>query len=250
MDIADLVVISLTFVLAGFVKGVIGLGLPTVGMGLLAVVITPAQAAALLVVPSFATNVWQAVGARTVPLLRRTWPMLLGSCVGTWGLGFWAGPALLTADNGMRASIGLGIVLALYGVLGLSSLQFSVPVRLEPWLSPLIGVITGLVTAATGVYMIPSAPYLQAIGLQKDDLVLAMGISFTVSTLALAAILVANGALQTSVAGASLLALVPALMGMSLGQWVRGRVSPRVFRTCFFAGSLILGAHLVLRALV
>ena len=250
MDIADLVVISLTFVLAGFVKGVIGLGLPTVGMGLLAVVMTPAQAAALLVVPSFATNIWQAVGARTVPLLRRTWPMLLGSCVGTWGLGFWAGPALLTADNGMRASIGLGIVLALYGVLGLSSLQFSVPARLEPWLSPLIGVITGVVTAATGVYMIPSAPYLQAIGLQKDDLVLAMGISFTVSTLALAAILVANGALQTSVAGASLLALAPALMGMSLGQWVRGRVSPRVFRTCFFAGSLILGTHLVLRALV
>jgi uncharacterized membrane protein YfcA len=250
MDIADLVVISLTFVLAGFVKGVIGLGLPTVGMGLLAVVMTPAQAAALLVVPSFATNIWQAVGARTVPLLRRTWPMLLGSCVGTWGLGFWAGPALLTADNGMRASIGLGIVLALYGVLGLSSLQFSVPARLEPWLSPLIGVITGLVTAATGVYMIPSALYLQAIGLQKDDLVLAMGISFTVSTLALAAILVANGALQTSVAGASLLALAPALMGMSLGQWVRGRVSPRVFRTCFFAGSLILGTHLVLRALV
>ena len=141
-------------------------------------------------------------------------------------------------------------MLALYGVLGLSSLQFSVPARLEPWLSPLIGVITGLVTAATGVYMIPSAPYLQAIGLQKDDLVLAMGISFTVSTLALAAILVANGALQTSVAGASLLALAPALMGMSLGQWVRGRVSPRVFRTCFFAGSLILGTHLVLRALV
>src|SRR6267142_1872615 len=90
----------------------------------------------------------------------------------------------------VKGVIGLGIVLALYGVLGLSSLQFSVPARLEPWLSPLIGVITGLVTAATGVYIIPSAPYLQAIGLQKDDLVLAMGISFTVS-LALAAVLVA-----------------------------------------------------------
>lgn len=255
MDIGNLIVISLTFVLAGFVKGVIGLGLPTVGMGLLAVVMTPAQAASLLVVPSFITNVWQAVGARTVPLLWRTWPMLLGSCAGTlsmgnWALGFWAGPALLTADNGARASIGLGIVLALYGALGLSALQFSVPARHEPWLSPLIGVITGLVTAATGVYMIPSTPYLQAIGLEKDDLVLAMGISFTVSTLALAVILVANGALQSSVAGASLLALVPALIGMWLGQRVRALVSPRVFRICFFAGSLILGAHLVLRALI
>jgi len=150
----------------------------------------------------------------------------------------------------MRASIGLGIVLALYGVLGLSSLQFSVPARLEPWLSPLIGVITGLVTAATGVYMIPSAPYLQAIGLEKDDLVQALGLSFTVSTLALAATLVQDGTLQMSIAGASLLALAPALIGMVLGQWVRARVRPETFRICFFAGSLLLGAHLVMRALI
>jgi uncharacterized membrane protein YfcA len=96
--------------------------------------------------------------------------------------------------------------------------------------------------------MIPSTPYLQAIGLEKDDLVLAMGISFTVSTVALAVILVADGALQTSVAGASMIALAPALIGMALGQWVRMRVKPPVFRVCFFAGSLVLGAHLALRA--
>jgi uncharacterized membrane protein YfcA len=250
VDIGNLVFVALTFVLAGFVKGVIGLGLPTVGMGLLAIVMTPAQAAALLVAPSFITNVWQAVGTRSLPLLRRTWPMLLGSCAGTWGLGVLAGPSLLSADNGMRASIGLGIVLTLYGVLGLTAVRFVVPARHEAWLSPPIGVITGLVTAATGVYMIPSAPYLQAIGLEKDDLVLAMGISFTVSTLALAAVLVADGALPTGVAGASLLALVPAAIGMGFGQWLRMRVSPRAFRIAFFAGSLVLGAHLVLRALV
>src|SRR6476646_6326457 len=151
-----------TFVLAGFVKGVIGLGLPTVAMGLLAIVMTPAQAASLLVVPSLLTNVWQATGPVLVPLVRRLWPMLLGICLGTW-----LGGGFLTADDGTRASVGLGVVLALYGVLGLTSVEFFLPARLEPWLSPLIGVATGLVTAATGVYMIPSAPYLQAIGLEK-----------------------------------------------------------------------------------
>jgi hypothetical protein len=221
MDFGHLTLIALTFVLAGFVKGVIGLGLPTVGMGLLATVMTPAQAASLLTAPSFITNVWHAVGAQSLPLIRRTWTMLLGSCIGTWGMAFWVAPGLLSPENGVRASIALGIVLALYGVLGLSSVRFYVPPRLEPWLSPVIGLITGGVTAATGVYMIPSAPYLQAIGLDKDDLVLAMGISFAVSTLALAVVLIDSGALQTSVAGASLLALVPALAGMGLGQWVR-----------------------------
>ena len=213
MGFSVFAVATSTFVLAGFVKGVIGLGLPTVAMGLLAIVMTPAQAASLLVVPSLLTNVWQAMGPVLVPLVRRLWPMLLGICLGTW-----LGGGLLTADDGTRASVGLGAVLALYGVLGLTSVEFFLPPSLEPWLSPLIGVATGLVTAATGVYMIPSAPYLQAIGLEKDELVQALGLSFTVSTLALAATLVQVGALQTSVAGASLLALAPALIGMASGS--------------------------------
>jgi uncharacterized membrane protein YfcA len=245
MALSILAATTLTFVLAGFVKGVIGLGLPTVAMGLLAVMMTPAQAASLLVAPSVITNVWQAMGPELVPLVRRLWPMLIGICAGTW-----AGAGLLTADGGTRASMGLGVVLALYGILGLASVEFFVPARLEPWLSPLIGAATGIVTAATGVYMLPSAPYLQAIGLKKDSLVQALGLSFTVSTLALAVVLVEDGALQIAVAGASLLALAPAVIGMQLGQWVRARVRSETFRICFFAGSLLLGAHLALRALI
>ena len=53
-----LVAVCSTFLLAGFVKGVIGLGLPTISMGLLSMVMPPAQAAAILVVPSFVTNAW------------------------------------------------------------------------------------------------------------------------------------------------------------------------------------------------
>src|SRR5262245_62378887 len=99
MGIFALAFVSSTFVLAGFVKGVIGVGLPTVSMGLLAVVMTPAQAASLLVVPSFITNVWQAVGARSAPLLRRIWPMLLGICAGTWLQRILLGASLLNADT-------------------------------------------------------------------------------------------------------------------------------------------------------
>src|SRR5215470_8547418 len=93
----------LTFALAGFVKGVIGLGLPTVAMGLLAVVVPPAQAAALLIVPSFVTNIWQlALGPDLAPLVRRLWPMQLGICLGTWA-GSLLGAGLLSAEDGARA---------------------------------------------------------------------------------------------------------------------------------------------------
>src|SRR6478609_8084073 len=81
------------FALAGFVKGVIGLGLPTIAMGLLSLQLAPAQAAALLVVPSFVSNVWQLVGHGGLgELLRRLWPMLAGVCAGTWlGAGWLTG---------------------------------------------------------------------------------------------------------------------------------------------------------------
>src|SRR5882724_10599917 len=154
MGVIVLAFVSSIFVLAGFVKGVVGVGLPTIAMGLLAAVMTPAQAAALLTVPSFITNAWQAVGPQFMPLLRRMWPMLLGICAGTWGMRAWAGAGLLTADDGARASVGLGAVLAFYAALGLAAVELFVPAWLEPWLSPLIGAVTGAVTAATGVYMI------------------------------------------------------------------------------------------------
>jgi uncharacterized membrane protein YfcA len=250
MGIFALIFVSSTFVLAGFVKGVIGLGMPTVAMGLLVLVMAPAQAAALLTVPLFLTNFWQAMGPGLMPLLRRMWSMLLGICLGTGYMAACAGQGLLTANDGARASVGFGAVLVLYGLLGLSSVRFSVSAGFEPWLSPLIGVITGVVAAATGVYMIPAVPYLQALGLEKDDLVQALGLSFMVSTLALAGILVQAGSLGVSVAGASLLGLVPALVGMALGQWVRSRVQSHAFRICFFLASIALGAHLLLRGLV
>ena len=60
------------FLLVGFVKGVIGMGLPTVSIGLLGLLMTPIQAAAILVVPSLITNIWQAaVGGGVFELVRR-----------------------------------------------------------------------------------------------------------------------------------------------------------------------------------
>jgi uncharacterized membrane protein YfcA len=134
--------------------------------------------------------------------------------------------------------------------LGLTAVEFSVPRRAELWLAPLIGIATGVVAVATGVFGIPAVPYQQALGLEKEELVQALGLSFTVSTLALTADLAYAGMLQWSATGLSVLALAPAFAGMLVGQVVRARVRPDVFRLCFFIGLLLLGAHLALRALL
>ena len=241
-----LVFITATFVLAGFVKGVIGLGLPTIAVGILGVVMAPAQAAALLVIPNLVTNGWQiATGPSLKPILRRLWPMLLTICLGTW-----AGAGLLQQSKGGTATLWLGLALILYGLVGLKAARLRVPAGWEPWLGPLVGFCTGIVTAATGVFVLPAVPYLQALGFDKDELVQALGISFIVSTLALSVGLVGAGALDWTVAKASLLALVPALAGMAVGQAIRARISPAAFKICFFAGLLALGIYLVARTLM
>jgi len=238
-----LTIVAVTFLLAGAVKGMIGLGLPTVAMGMLGLVLPPAEAAALLIVPSFVTNVWQlASGPRFGLLLERLWPMMAGVCLGTW-----AGAGILASGSSGFATTALGIALLLYALLGLSSVQLRVPARAERWMGPLVGLTTGLVTAATGVFVIPAVPYLQALALEKEELVQALGLSFTVSTVALAAGLAQHGVLAGAFMGVSLLALAPALAGMVIGQWLRHRVRQATFRRCFFLGLLALGAHLALR---
>ena len=93
------------------------------------------------------------------------------------------------------------------GDSGLLALRLPAPGLWEPILSPLIGGITGLITAATGVFVIPVVPYLQAIGLEKQELVQALGLSFTVSTLALTVNLVIEGGLRLSLASDTCMAL-------------------------------------------
>ena len=102
-----------------------------------------------------------------------------------------------------------------------------------------------MVTAITGVFVVPAVPYLQALGLQKDELVQAMGISFTVSTIALGLGLALQGVYSATTAASSLAMLAPALAGMAFGQWLRRLLSARVFRACFFVGLALLGAHMV-----
>ena len=239
-----------TFLVAGFVKGVIGFGLPTVVIALLSIAILPVEAAALLVVPSIVTNVWQMLAGRHLrALLRRLWPMLLMMLVGS-GLASITGLAVLSGDNAEHAAMAAGAALMLYAGLGLSAVRFSASRRAERPLSPLVGLVNGGVTAASGIYVIPSGPYLQAIGLDKDALVQALGLSFTVSTVALAGSLAYAGAFHIDVAGDSLLLVLPTFAGMMAGQWVRDRVSQGTFRLCFFAGLMLLGGQLVLRAIL
>ena len=247
MNAAEMLPIAAIFVMAGLVKGVTGLGLPTVGVGLLSLLLPPAEAAALVVVPALTTNLWQMLaGPALGPLCRRFWPLLAGICIGTW-----AGGRLLGAVDAAYATMALGTILLAYASVGLTRLRPSCrPERPGAGVGLVAGIATGAVTAVTGVFVIPAVPFLQALGLGRAALVQALGLSFTVSTVSLAALLAGSGILGGERAWQSLLALGPALLGLIVGGRLARSLRPETFRRCFFGGLLLLGGHLALRPLL
>ena len=241
-----LVLIAAAFLLAGFIKGVLGLGLPTVAMGLLAVTMPPAHALAIVIVPAIITNIWQTfVGPYLRDIIRRLWPLMVGTVIGIW-----LNAGMLTGPYAPYATVVLGALLVLYAIIGLSRFSFKVARRNEKWVGGIVGLITGVISATTGVQVIPSMPFLQAIGMEKDELVQALGVFFTTATVALAFNLTAAGLLTAATALPGAIAMAASFTGMFVGQAVRTRMQPDVFRRWFLISMILLGIYLAGSALL
>lgn len=240
MDLWQLGLVAVVFVLAGGVKGVTGMGLPTVAMSLLGLWMAPVQAAALLVVPSLATNMAQCRGAHLHRLAMRLWPGWLSIAVVTI-----AAPGFGGSASTESAKRWLGAILIVYGAWGLwrpTPLDFSERSR---WLGAVAGAATGVITASTAVFVLPWVPYLQSLRLSRDELVQALGLSFTVATLALAVRVQASvptSWLSASGAVAICLALASAFAGMKVGEALRGQLAGAAFQRALFLVFIALGA--------
>ena len=236
-----LIAIAGTFFLAGAVKGVIGLGLPTVSLALLTVAIDLPSAMALLLVPSFVTNLWQAlVGGHLKAALGRIWPFLFMATVTVW-----LGALALTRVDLSWLSALLGALLVVYAAFSLAGLRLAVTARQEAWTGPLAGAANGILTGMTGSFVVPGVLYLQALDLTRDMLIQAMGLLFTASTIALAVALGGNDLLSLDLGAWSAAALLPAILGMVLGQRVRRVLSEPLFRRVFFIALLLLGGYII-----
>src|SRR4051812_27641015 len=235
-----LVLIAGALLLAGFIKGVLGLGLPTVSMGLLAVTMPPGQALAIIIVPAIVTNIWQTfVGPYLRDIMRRLWPLMVGTVIGIW-----LNADLLTGPYARYGTIVLGVLLVIYAIVGLSRFSFKVARRDEKWIGGIVGLITGVVSAATGVQVLPSMPFMQAIGMEKDELVQALGVFFTVATVALAFNLTSAGLLSAATALPGAVAMAASFAGMFIGQAARSRMHPDTFRRWFLIAMILLGLYL------
>ncbi len=130
MDALTIALICGAFVVAGGVKGILGLGLPLTAVALMSTFLDMRVAIPLLVIPIVVTNIWQAFrGGEMAAILRRFWVLFLGSCIGVW-----LGTIALFRIDPSYLIVTLGVVVCAYSAINLFALRLTVPERSTPLL--------------------------------------------------------------------------------------------------------------------
>lgn len=230
---------------AGGVKGVIGLGLPLTAISILVAVVDLRTAVAFVALPVVATNIYQAFeGGRAAEMLRRYWVINLFAVGATW-----VGTEILFLVDPNILTTFLGVVVMIYVTINATRFRFRISDAAAPWVAPPLGILSGLLTGTTGSVGIPIALYLQARGVDKETFIRAIALTFLISATMLVVSLAAKGAIGGSQAIVSAVSLIPAFIGLALGQRLRGRLSEERFRWCVYAFLVIAGANLIRKGL-
>ena len=246
MNVDVVVLVVLVFFVAGTIKGLIGFGLPTVSIAILAAFLGLIEAMTLMLLPSLITNLFQGlVGKYLIRLIRRYWSLFIFGAVFTW-----LSSSLLSTGHAATFAVILGVVLILYGLSSLYSLQLPSPGSRERWISPLVGMVSGGITGITGIFLVPAVGYLQALRMERDELIQAIGLWVTIATLSLAFSLKDHDLFSNELGLLSLTAVLPALLGMWVGRILRPRLSESAFRHIFFAALMLLGVYISVSGIV
>lgn len=234
------------FFLAGLVKGIVGFGFPLIALVLLTLSIGLLDALALIVFPTFVTNLWQAFSDTYLrDIVRRMWRYF---CVAAIFV-------LLTSQYLSVANVHwltalLGVVLMVFVISQWLDVHLSIAPERERLLSLALGAVNGVITGLTGMFMVPSVMYMQALGFPRDMLVQAMGVFFGLSMLMLAISLGMNRLISADQAAASVAALAPSFAGLYVGRWIRTRIDEKQFQAVFLASLLVIGCYLIYRSVV
>ncbi len=231
---------------AGVVKGVTGIGIPMVSIALLSLVMSVPQAVALLPVPILAANTWQAFrGGRFRSSLQRFRLLIIALAVGMV-----IGAILLkhVDDRVLQAIIGVAVMV--FSITSLSTPTLQVPSGLERPLGTAAGAVGGVLGGMSSLFGPPILMFLVSLKLPKDEFVAVVGAIYLLGGVFLLVALAGVRVLGVQELLLSALAAPPLLAGMALGQRLRERISQEAFRKGLLITVMLIGASLLVRAVL
>ena len=237
--------IVLIFLFAGFVKGLIGLGVPMITLSLMSLFQPVPNAVVITLLPSFLTNIWQAAkGGNFIMLSKKLWALIIMVPPGVW-----IGTYFLNKFEPTWFSLILGALILIFSIAGLCGLALVVPRGQENFWGILVGTFGGLMLGMTGIFSVPSVFYIYGLGLTRDELVQALGIVLNIVTVFLAIALYQMEILYEKQLLLSVGAFFGTASGMLIGQQIRRHISEKLFRKIFLRFLMVLGSYIVINSL-
>ncbi|KIC49699.1 sulfite exporter TauE/SafE family protein [Tateyamaria sp. ANG-S1] len=237
---------SAVLLLAGTVKGFIGLGMPTVALALLTLQLDARSAVSLIVIPMLLSNVWQFWrGPDMVGCVKQHWRyaviLILFVAATIW--------FSQTAPDQLLRGV-LGAFILVFCFFSWRNMVPSIPAHRVRLFEGISAVIAGLVGGLTAAWAPPLAMYLTGLRLDRDAFVQALGFLITAGSVSIFVMYIAVGHSSGPDLAFSAFLLIPALIGFSVGERLRHRTDPEQFRKLFLGAFSVLGLNLLLGTLL
>lgn len=228
---------------AGTVKGSLGIGFPAVAMSIFPIFIDPALGVTLMAIPIFVTNAFQFLSVKGWPaVLRQYWIAGVSVAVTIFLV------VQFVAEVPSRwINILVGASLAIFALASL--------LKLEPKVSPhplwqlTVGITSGLMGGVSAVKA-PIMIYTVALKLPREQFICLAGFLFFSGGLGLVGGTFNAALLNGTTFVLSLAATAAALVGFRIGAVIRQRLSDKVFRLALLWIILALGIRLIIVNLI
>ena len=230
------------FVFAGTVKGALAIGLPTVSVVFLAMIVDVRLAISLMLFPLFFSNLYLAVrGGNYLRTLHRYRYFIAVQSITIVIV------SILTSDfesEQLRVVLGWGVII--FAITGLMNVFPIVDEKLDRFLQVGLGLLAGFLGGTIAVWAPAVVIYLSMRGIQREEFARASGMIITVGAIPLLLMHAYLGHLDVANASLSLLALIPVYLGLVVGEWIREKISEKIFRRSLLILFLLLGMNMVL----
>ena len=239
--------VVMAFLIAGGIKGTTGIGLPTAAVGLMSQVMEPREAIALVVFPSLLSNAWQIWRTGRFAATLRRYGLYIACLMGMITLVSLTITARVATDTLMLI---LGCVIILFSVSSLAWAPPFIPARWDRTGQVASGLASGVLGGMTGIWAPPMVTYLLGRRVEKDEFVRASGVMIFMGTLPLIWGFWQIGIVTGGLAVLSIALTAPALVGFALGEAIRKRLGAERFRRVVLIVFLLMGLHLLRRAVL
>ncbi|WP_218141168.1 sulfite exporter TauE/SafE family protein [Citreimonas salinaria] len=234
---------SIVFLAAGTVKGIVGIGLPAMAVGVMSQFVDARTSIALVMFPMITSNAWQVFRGGRIALTMKTYKWF----VVVLAVGVWPVTAFAAAVNESIMQGALGIIILVFVVVNGLSLVPPLPMRHDTLCQIAAAATAAVFGGLSAVWAPPILIYLASRGIDKDEFMRASGLLILVGSIPLCVGYAQQGLLTGSLSLASALMIVPSIVGFTVGELLRRRVSPEGFRIVLLTVFAALGLNLLRR---